>query len=171
MTKRFLSFLGFAGLAISAQAADKSPHDFEKEIKPLLETFCIRCHGERKQKGEVRIDILDPDMIKGMDAEKWHAALDVINTEDMPPEDVKQPSAEERQTIVDWMTYELKVAKEMKRGKQNNVMRRLTKQQYTNTLQDLLGIEAEFGKKLLQFFLLQLAGLLLHNICPLLLVL
>ena len=35
MTKRFLSLLGFAGLAVSAQAVGKSPHDFETEVKPL----------------------------------------------------------------------------------------------------------------------------------------
>jgi hypothetical protein len=148
MKKNFIHLLGLTGLVFGANAAESASHDFDKEVKPLLETFCIRCHGERKQKGEVRLDMLDPDMVKGMDAEKWHAALDVINTADMPPDDVKQPSKEERQIIVDWMTSELKHAKEIKRGEQNNVMRRLTKEQYSNTLQDLLGVEANFGKKL-----------------------
>ena len=30
--------------------------DFEKEIRPLLQKHCVECHGEKKQKGELRLD-------------------------------------------------------------------------------------------------------------------
>ena len=30
--------------------------DFEREIRPLLQERCIECHGEKKQKGELRLD-------------------------------------------------------------------------------------------------------------------
>jgi hypothetical protein len=30
--------------------------DFEKQIKPLLERSCVRCHGEEKQKSDFRLD-------------------------------------------------------------------------------------------------------------------
>lgn len=30
--------------------------DFEKEVQPLLKEHCIECHGEKKQKGELRLD-------------------------------------------------------------------------------------------------------------------
>ena len=94
------------------------------------------------------MDTLDPDIINGKDAEKWHAALDVINTADMPPEDVKQPNDEERRKIVDWMTVSHKIAKDKKRGEAKTVVRRLTKDQYTNSLQDLLDMDVNFGKTL-----------------------
>jgi hypothetical protein len=32
---------------------------FEKDIKPLFEASCIRCHGERNPKGALRLDIRD----------------------------------------------------------------------------------------------------------------
>ena len=51
-------------------SAESLSTNFDKDVKALLDTYCYRCHGERKQKGEVRIDILDPDMVKGKDAEK-----------------------------------------------------------------------------------------------------
>ena len=113
MNLKLLSFFGLSLLAPSMSALDKIPHDFDQEIKPILEKFCNRCHGERKQKGDVRLDILNPDFVNGPDAEAWHAALDVINTADMPPDDVKQPSDEERRKLVEWMTVSLKVAKEI----------------------------------------------------------
>jgi hypothetical protein len=30
--------------------------DFDREIRPLLQERCIECHGEKKQKGELRLD-------------------------------------------------------------------------------------------------------------------
>jgi hypothetical protein len=33
-----------------------SAADFEKQIKPLLEGSCVRCHGEEKQKSDFRLD-------------------------------------------------------------------------------------------------------------------
>jgi hypothetical protein len=30
--------------------------DFDREIRPLLQKHCIGCHGEKKQKGELRLD-------------------------------------------------------------------------------------------------------------------
>ena len=147
MKKQFYSLFA-AMLSIPSLSAAEVPHDFEKEVKPLLEKYCIRCHGDRKQKGEVRLDELDPDIINGKDAEKWHAALDVINTADMPPEDSKQPKGDERRKIVDWMTLNLKLAKEKKRGEAKTVVRRLTRDQYNNSLQELLGLDVDFSKTL-----------------------
>jgi len=31
--------------------------DFDREIRPLLQKHCIECHGEKKQKGELRLDV------------------------------------------------------------------------------------------------------------------
>jgi len=33
-----------------------SAQDFDREIRPLLQKHCIECHGEKKQKGELRLD-------------------------------------------------------------------------------------------------------------------
>lgn len=30
--------------------------DFDREIRPLLQEHCVECHGEKKQKGELRLD-------------------------------------------------------------------------------------------------------------------
>ncbi len=37
-----------------ARAADKV--DFEKDVAPLLSQHCVKCHGEEKQKGKLRLD-------------------------------------------------------------------------------------------------------------------
>lgn len=122
--------------------------DYITHVQPLFEEYCIRCHGPDKQKAKVRIDTLDPDMLNGPDGDEWAHILDVINSGEMPEADEIQPTLEERRTLVSWLTDELYEAKELKKGTIAPVIRRLNKDQYTNTLQELLGIDIEFGKNL-----------------------
>ena len=118
---------------------------FKNRIKPIMETHCFKCHGEDKQKGDMRLDVLSWDMINGPDAERWHSALDVINLGEMPPEDETQLKDKDRRAIVDWLSNNLKKAAVAKQKDNKGVMRRLTKKQYTNTLNELLGVSVNFG--------------------------
>lgn len=43
--------------APAAPAADVAP-DFAAEVWPILKKSCVRCHGHRKQKGDLRLDSL-----------------------------------------------------------------------------------------------------------------
>ena len=73
-----------------------------QDVRTVLNTYCISCHGEKKQEGNVRLDTLAS--ITG------DARADLLNTmyrslriEEMPPEDVKQPKAAERRLLNDWI--------------------------------------------------------------------
>lgn len=118
---------------------------FKNNVKPIMETYCYECHGVDKQKGDIRLDVLNWDMINGPDAEGWHSALDMINSGEMPPEKKPQLKDEERRAVVDWMTDNLKQAAVAKQNNNKGVMRRLTKAQYTNTLNELLDVSVNFG--------------------------
>lgn len=37
-------------------------HTFTNTVKPFIEKYCGSCHGEEKQKANLRIDKLDPDL-------------------------------------------------------------------------------------------------------------
>jgi hypothetical protein len=39
-------------------SADKKGLTYAKDIRPLFEASCFRCHGEERQKGELRLDSL-----------------------------------------------------------------------------------------------------------------
>ncbi|MDB4345831.1 DUF1592 domain-containing protein [bacterium] len=122
--------------------------DYFEQVKPLFDMYCLRCHGPDKQKAQIRVDNLDPDMVFGPHGDEWKHILDVINSGEMPEADEIQPSVEERNMMVNWLTDELFEAKELKKGKVAPVIRRLNKDQYTNTLKELLGVDVEFGKHL-----------------------
>ena len=124
-----------------------SKYNFKKDIMPIFEEYCHTCHI-KKDKGGVRITDLNPDFVKGPDAQKWYGMLDVLNLGDMPPKEDDQPTDKEKAILIDWLTTELKHAAQIKKGEISTVIRRLNKEQYTNTVQELLGIDLNFGKEL-----------------------
>lgn len=73
-TTRVLYAALIAGLVPAFSAA--AP-DFEKEIQPILEANCIRCHGPGKVKGNLRLHTKE-DMLKGGDID---AAIEPGNAE------------------------------------------------------------------------------------------
>lgn len=122
--------------------------EFTEQVEPLLSQYCFSCHGDDTQKGNVKLNSLNPDMVNGSDAAHWHSALDMLNSGEMPPAKKTQPSKKERNILVEWMTKNIELAKASKANESSYVIRRLTKQQYSNTLQDLLGVNIDFGKTL-----------------------
>ena len=131
----------FASFASLTSNADKAVHS-------LLQKYCFNCHDEDVQKGKFQMDILNKNIVNGIDAESWRLALDQLNLDEMPPRKKKQPTPDERRKIISYLTESLKTAAEHKRKDIQVVMRRLTKQQYTNTVRDLLNLDLNFGKPL-----------------------
>ena len=136
-------------LALVTTAEAQNPQlIFEKDIKPILLTYCYECHNAELQEGKVRLDNLNPDLVAGPDAQRWHHALDMINQGDMPPEDAEHPDEETLEILTDWIQTELVKSIKAHRSTNRVVMRRMTREQYTNTLQELLGIDVNFGTAL-----------------------
>ncbi|MEQ8765102.1 MAG: DUF1592 domain-containing protein [Planctomycetota bacterium] len=121
---------------------------FVSEVRPVLEKYCFACHGPEKQRGSIRFDTIDPDMVRGDDAETWPAVRDALGAAKMPPESAPQPSDDERRALVSWLNASLEAAARETATKQRSVLRRLNKQQYTASLQELLGLSIDFGQEL-----------------------
>ena len=139
--------LGFfwGGLLLSAAVAPPvlAEIDFEKEVKPFLEAHCIKCHGEKKKKGGVRLHQMNGAMNGEEALELWELIQELVETGEMPPEDEKQPTAEERKKVVEWIEAGLraKLEKQAPGGEAVPLARRLTNFEYQNTLRDLFGFE------------------------------
>lgn len=115
-------------------------------VAPLFAKHCYGCHGPEKPKGNLRIDKLNPDFIKGGDADHWREVLDRLNFGDMPPEKEPALKKEDRELMTAWLDQERRRAALAKNQPAN--FRRLTRREYERTLQDLLGLPIAFGKKL-----------------------
>ena len=76
----FLPFLVVVTAAASLSAADvdvsklpaastKTGLSFDKDIKPIFDKSCIKCHGAEKQKGKLRLDTLEATLKGGENGE------------------------------------------------------------------------------------------------------
>ncbi|MDA0283171.1 MAG: DUF1587 domain-containing protein, partial [Planctomycetota bacterium] len=131
-------FLAFAVLfAERGRAAEEA--DFQGDVQPLLQEFCLRCHNVEKMTSGIRVDRLDGSL-ENRHLFLWKDILKQINTKAMPPEDEPQPTADQRRFLVEWITGAMAVARS-RNAQKNGSIRRLTVAQYRNTLRDLLGLE------------------------------
>lgn len=139
-----------SGLLLAVCAANAADtNDFDKQIRPFLTKYCVSCHGADKQKADLRLDTLDPDIIHGSEADTWQEVLDRINLGEMPPQDAKQPPRATRLAFVDILTGSLRQAMQAKRSTGGrNVIRRLTAYEYNNTLRDLLHLDLQYATDL-----------------------
>jgi hypothetical protein len=124
--------------AFSAHAAVPAP------VSGFMQTYCINCHGEKKQKGDFRVDTLRISTTAA-DAENWQLVLDNLHLGEMPPEDEKQPSAAEVEKITAWIQSELSRATAALKGAGGEVvLRRLNRAEYQNTIADLFDVHGDF---------------------------
>ncbi len=83
-------------------ASDKKGVAYEKDIKPIFEKSCFKCHGPEKQKGKLRLDSLaaalkggenGPDVVPGQSAKSplVHNVARLIEDDAMPPEGKGDP--------------------------------------------------------------------------------
>jgi len=107
----------------------------------FLQTYCIKCHGPDKQKGDRRFDRLGETVSGIEDIELWQQILDLLNLGDMPPEDEKQPSVGERAAMID-STTEMVASElaELSSTGGHSVLRRLNAWEYQQTVGDLLDL-------------------------------
>src|SRR5882757_6945854 len=93
---RLSAFFAGAWLgAFASHAATAVPADFERVVKPFFSEHCTSCHGEKKQKGDLRVDTLVIDFDSPKVMANWEEIMNRINSGDMPPEDEKRPKPDD----------------------------------------------------------------------------
>lgn len=124
--------------------------NFEKQVRPILKKHCFKCHGEKKQKGDLRLDTLSGDLSKDrVAAEAWHDVRNALNLSEMPPKKEDSLLPAELRTVTSWITQEIDALVASQKGTDGRiVLRRLNKTDYQNTMRDLLGIEMDYAKNL-----------------------
>lgn len=131
----------------AAKAIDAVPKAnvafFHESVEPILKKSCLACHGPARSEGRLRVDQLNPDLLTGPDAERWREVFNALSKSEMPPADEPDYALADadRGRIVDWLTTELNTASIVRRSsKAHSSFRRLTKYEYNDALQDLLGL-------------------------------
>jgi hypothetical protein len=105
------------------------------KLQSLVNTYCVSCHNQNKSEGDLRLDPISSE--RWSDYDLIDAIVTRIEDGEMPPEDAKKPLAESDRTA---LLSQLKpriasLAATQLAGK----YKKLTAQEYNNTLIDLFG--------------------------------
>jgi hypothetical protein len=132
----------FALLSATVSAAPPGTPVSKKNIQPFLDNYCIKCHGPKKQKGQVRFDEAIWEITDNNSAQRWQDILDQLNGGEMPPEDEKQPTTAELSKVLDSLTGSVLQARKRLTDHGGEIkMRRLNRREYSKTIEDLFGFE------------------------------
>ncbi len=115
---------------------------FQKQVLPLLERFCVDCHSTDDPEAGIALDDFADRNAALKGGKTWVRVRDAVQGGIMPPADSPQPSAEERERLTGWVENDFLAAE---CGKQLSTppvaIRRLNRQEYNNTIRDLLGLD------------------------------
>lgn len=111
-------------------------------VAPFFQEHCNRCHGEKKQKGDLRVDDLKVDLQSPATMAHWEEIMNRINSGDMPPDDEPRPNPAEISRVADWIVQQLRESESVRQSSAGEAVafRKLTRDEYANTIRDLLGV-------------------------------
>jgi len=115
---------------------------YRQHVEPLLKQYCQACHSGAEPKSELSLDepLQRADVLK--DRQAWEQIAKKIHEREMPPEGEPQPTDAQRATIAGWLDGELAkfdCGREREPGRVT--LRRLNRNEYNNTIRDLLGVD------------------------------
>jgi hypothetical protein len=130
-----------AVLLLTPLAATARADGFDRNVRPLVQKHCLRCHGGEKPKGGVNLAKFEDEESLRSDPELWAEVVDALTERSMPPpgnkagpnEDERERAAASIQAILD--------ATEGASDPGPSLVQRLTRRQYNNTVRDLLGVD------------------------------
>jgi len=153
---RKLSVTRFAGMVVimlafgaPMTAGEENLLHLDQTVHEFVRSYCLSCHGQDKEEGDRTfhdlsiqrggqrmVDVGDPSR-----AESLREILDQLNLGEMPPkqDNVKRPSDSEVKHVVAWLTKTL-LTLEQSEARGQTVLRRLNRNEYRNTVRDLLGL-------------------------------
>lgn len=116
--------------------------EFERTVVPFIERYCAECHTGDSPEGSFGMETSKlPASLTDLSVRKrWAEVVNVLNSHQMPPEKSPQPKTEEVAAVVDWITSQA-VAAELVQRERTVVLRRLNRNDYRNTIRDLLNID------------------------------
>jgi hypothetical protein len=126
-----------AGWSLAAETTGQDRSDFNQRMAPILEKYCYDCHGRKQTEGDVKLTEFAswadlekrPQLIEGM--------IDALGQNEMPPEEMQQPSDKQRQFMLLELDKALRNATANTRQVVPLRLRRMNRFEYGNAVRDL----------------------------------
>lgn len=116
--------------------------DFKETFLPFSEKYCVRCHNNTEARGELNLSRYTEARQVTQDFRRWQNIIQFIRHGEMPPEDEKQPTLEERKVVIDKLQALLFEEAKKHAGDPGAILpRRLSNTEYDRSIRDLTGVD------------------------------
>ncbi len=132
------------GVTVTAQQA-AGEVGFAEEVLPFLAEHCESCHSGKRPSAGFDIGRLSADFVDGPSIGRWLEVVEKLNSGLMPPPSQRdRPTEEQSSAIAAWVSERIAAGEATRLAATGSTsFHRLTRQEYANTIRDLLGVQFE----------------------------
>ena len=128
-------------LTAYAQAPTALNNGFEKSVLPVITSTCAPCHNDRMASGGLNLGLFGTKTSMIDQREGWELIIQKVRSGEMPPQGVPRP-AEKLDAMMKFLHEEFARAdKKVKPDPGRVTAKRLNRNEYTNTIRDLLAVD------------------------------
>src|SRR5579862_5811042 len=137
-----LPLLAPATVSCAIAATEPTPgSEFGTLVRPMLDEYCVKCHGPTRAKGGVNLAGFTNTVSVYRETKVWEKVIAKLQAGEMPPEGKPQPSQAQRDGLVQWGRRTLE---DLEQGRfaadpGRILIHRLSRTEYNCTIRDLLG--------------------------------
>jgi hypothetical protein len=133
-----------ASFGDSVATFHKLGEEFAREIRPILNQHCMKCHAADVQEGTLDLEQFATLADVRRSTKTWLKVAEMLDNGEMPPKKAVQPSPERRKRLRGWVADYLNAEAIASAGDPGPViLRRLSNAEYTYTLLDLTGVDLQ----------------------------
>ena len=141
--RKTVGFLALAVLTLShVRAAEGDP--YAEILQPVFQQSCVKCHGDGDEaEGELNLRAFKNANDLTRDLDLLRELIDVLELEEMPPQDEPPLKPEQRKLLVTQLRNLLHVAVRTQTTIPKTPIRRMNRFQYSNAVEDLFELKVE----------------------------
>ena len=141
-SKAFIAIAACLLVCSAFPGSAQSPEEFSKSVSPILTGTCAQCHNDRIASGGFSVAGLTSSNSAVEHREQWEKILRRVEAGEMPPSRAASPSDAALRTFTNAIHAELDRADAAVKPDPGRVTaRRLNRNEYSNTIRDLLAVE------------------------------
>jgi len=124
-----------------ANGAAKIDAGFDRDVKAFVKTHCVACHNAEARTADIDFGSYSQAEAALNDPKVWDRVLQVLRAGMMPPKGLPRPPRGEVDRLVGWFNDHKGAAVPRADDPGRVTARRLNRQEYNNTVRDLVGID------------------------------
>ncbi len=137
---RQIRWLGWMLAFLCLGTSVRANEGFEDVAWAFFDRHCLECHDDLTAEGGLDLGALDGAMATADAVDRWTSIFDRVESGEMPPAKKDRPEAGEVDGLLKWIDPHLTAAD---RARREVVQRRLNREEYQNTVNDLLAIDVD----------------------------